>query len=189
MIRAIIFDCFGVVYGDNFDSVWVGLGGDLERDQEFIKNTFNESHTGRITSSASVFAKHLGVSEEEFRRANDEGRGIDRSMLAFIKGLRRDYKIGMLSNIGSGGLGKYIPRETLDEHFDVVVESAQIGFAKPEPNSYGITADKLGVRLGECVFIDDRQEYVEGAVAVGMKAILYENLPRLKEELERILQL
>lgn len=189
MIRAIIFDCFGVVYGDNFDSVWVGLGGDLERDQEFIKNTFYESHTGRITSSASVFAKHLGASEEEFRRANDEGRGIDRSMLAFIKGLRRDYKIGMLSNIGSGGLGKYIPRETLDEHFDVVVESAQIGFAKPEPNSYGITADKLGVRLGECVFIDDRQEYVEGAVAVGMKAILYENLPRLKEELERILQL
>lgn len=187
MIKAIIFDCFGVVYGDNFDSVWVGLGGDLERDQEFIKNTFYESHTGRITSTASIFAKHLGVSEEEFRRANDEGRGIDRSMLAFIKGLKRDYKIGMLSNIGSGGLGKYIPRETLDEHFDVVIESAQIGFAKPEPNAYEITAQRLGVRLDKCVFIDDRPEYVEGAAAVGMKAIVYQNLEQLKEDLAKAL--
>lgn len=51
-----------------------------------------------------------------------------------------------------------------------------------------ITADKLGVRCDECVFIDDRQEYVEGARAVGMQAILYQNLPQLKEDIIKILE-
>ena len=93
----------------------------------------------------------------------------------------------MLSNIGSAGVRRFFPEGLLEQDFDPIVESGVVGWAKPEPQAYEITADRLGVRLGECVFIDDRQEYVDGAVAVGMKGILYQNLPQLQKELEPLL--
>lgn len=93
----------------------------------------------------------------------------------------------MLSNIGDNGLSSYMDYSILEKHFDVVVESAKIGFAEPEARAYEITAERLNVRLDECIFIDDRPNYVEGATHVGMRAILYENLESFKVELEKIL--
>jgi HAD superfamily hydrolase (TIGR01509 family) len=187
MIKAIIFDCFGVVYTDNFDKVWVELGGDLERDTELIRTTFYATHTGKLERSASIFAAHLGVTEEEFRNANEKGRGVDHEVLSYVKELRQTYKLAMLSNIGPGGLKQFIKEGLLEENFDLVVESAAIGYAKPEAAAYEYVADKLGVRLDECIMIDDREYYCEGARAVGMQAILYTSLDQLKQELKIIL--
>jgi HAD superfamily hydrolase (TIGR01509 family) len=64
---------------------------------------------------------------------------------------------------------------------------ARVISAKPEPEAYEITADRLGVRLEECVMIDDRLELCEGAQAVGMKAIMYKGLKQLKTDLESLL--
>ena len=61
----------------------------------------------------------------------------------------------------------------LEQHFDVILESSKIGFAKPEARAYEIAATELGVRLDECIFIDDREHYLEGAAHVGMKTVLY----------------
>jgi len=70
----------------------------------------------------------------------------------------------------------------------VVVASADIGFAKPEAEAYQITADRLGVRYDECVMIDDREDYCQGAIAAGMHAILYKSLVQLQRDLDRVLQ-
>jgi len=75
----------------------------------------------------------------------------------------------------------------LDTYFDAVVASGDIGFAKPEARAYETVADMLDVRLDECVFIDDREIYVEGANAVGMKGVLFTSLKQLKQDLSGIL--
>jgi putative hydrolase of the HAD superfamily len=69
-----------------------------------------------------------------------------------------------------------------------VVASGQIGYAKPEAEAYEITADKLGVSLSECVMIDDRDEYVNAAVGIGMKGIVYNGIDDLRKELKDILK-
>jgi HAD superfamily hydrolase (TIGR01509 family) len=66
--------------------------------------------------------------------------------------------------------------------------SAVIGFAKPGAKAYEAVAEKLGMRLDECVMIDDRQAYCEGARAIGMTAIQYSSMSRLKRELSAILE-
>jgi FMN phosphatase YigB (HAD superfamily) len=43
------------------------------------------------------------------------------------------------------------------------------------------------VRLEECVFTDDREDYCEGARAVGMQAILYKNFTQFRADLEKLL--
>jgi putative hydrolase of the HAD superfamily len=187
MIKAIIFDCFGVVFQDNFGPLYEYFGGDLEKDRDLIADIMHKASSGKITNGTQLLAEHLGTNLDSWNEARNEmdNQGLDYELLKYVKELRKNYKVGMLSNVGPDGLGKYMDYNILNDHFEVVVESAKIGFAKPEARAYEIAADKLGVRLDECIFIDDREEYIEGAVHVGMSTVLYTDLESLKKELEK----
>ncbi|CAN5458149.1 HAD family phosphatase [soil metagenome] len=187
MIKAIIFDCFGVIRIDAFDAAYQRFGGDVSADKEFILQTLYDSNSGRIPSSIPVFAKRLGISPEVWKEAIDSGSTLNQDVLDYALELREIYKVGMLSNIGSGGLERMFEPGLLDIYFDAWVASGDIGCAKPEAQAYEITAGRLGVRLNEAVFIDDRQEYVDGAVSVGMSAILFTSISQLKKDLGVIL--
>ncbi|KAI6193909.1 Bifunctional epoxide hydrolase 2 [Aphelenchoides besseyi] len=52
--------------------------------------------------------------------------------------------------------------------FDDVVESCRVGCRKPEREIFEIMADRLGVRLDECIFVDDWKKNVDGAEAAGL---------------------
>jgi HAD superfamily hydrolase (TIGR01509 family) len=187
VIKAIIFDCFGVVITDGFEDAYRRMGGDPEQDKEFIRAAMRKSDTGQVPTSIPLIAEHLGIADEVWHDAVNDGRVINHELLEYVKELRGTYKIAMLSNIGSAGVRRFFPENFLEQHFDEIVESGVIGFAKPEARAYEVTADRLGVRLDECVFTDDRQEYIDGAVAVGMRAFLYEGVEKLKKDLEKIL--
>ncbi len=188
MIKAIIFDCFGVVITDDFDDAYRRMGGDPDKDSEFIRTTMLKSDSGEIPTSVPVIAKHLGLADLDWHDALNGGRIINYELLEYVKELGSKYKIAMLSNIGSAGVRRFFPVGLLEQYFDPVVESGVIGFAKPEARAYEITADKLGVRLDECLFIDDRPEYIEGAQHVGMKTILFNNFENFKSDLENVLE-
>ena len=75
---------------------------------------------------------------------------------------------GLLSN--SWGVDAY-PTELLEEHFDDVVISAEVGIRKPDPAIFRLAAQRLDVALDACVFVDDLDLNVEAARALGMQAI------------------
>lgn len=187
MIKAIIFDCFGVVISDDFDDAYRSVGGDPDKDRDFIRQTQIDSNTGKIPSSLAVFAEHLGVTEEEWYNAVNGGRIINQSLLDYAAELGKTYKTAMLSNIGSAGVRRFFEPGFLEKYFDPIVESGKIGYAKPEARAFEYVADALGIRLDECVMIDDREDYLVGAQGVGMEIILYENLEQLKKDLGKIL--
>lgn len=188
LIKAIIFDCFGVVISDSLESAYRNLGGNFDKDLEKIDEIRWKSDKGLIPRSAPFFAEMLGVSESTWLDEVASGRSINQSLLDFIQNeLKKDFKIAMLSNVGKNRLPVVFGEGFLEQYFDSVVASGDIGFAKPEARAYEIAADTLGVRLDECIFIDDRIEYIEGAEHVGMQTILYENFYRFKQELEAIL--
>ncbi len=187
MIKAIIFDCFGVVYIDNFAEVYEFFGGNLAKDKEFLEETFFNASKGNIDSGLGVICKHLGIKVDHWRQKQKVVMGFNTELLDYIKEIRPLYKVGMLSNIGKKGLSYSMDYSVLEEYFDDIVESAKIGFAKPEARAYEIVADRLGVRLDECLFIDDRQPYITGAIHVGMKTILYTDFKSFRNNLEKIL--
>jgi HAD superfamily hydrolase (TIGR01509 family) len=47
--------------------------------------------------------------------------------------------------------------------------------SKPDPRIYLLTCERLGVRPAETVFLDDAELAVDGARAVGMQALLFED--------------
>lgn len=189
MIRAIIFDCFGVLVNDGLQALINRLKETDPGTASQVVDVVQLALQNKIDAQVSRerVAALLGLSFDDYRAAIKQAEVKNQELLAYILTLRPTYKIGMLSNILPGGLAARFTLEEMARYFDAVVASGEIGFAKPEARAYEITADRLGVRLDECVMIDDREEYLIGARAVGMRTILYESLPQLKRELGDIL--
>jgi len=69
--------------------------------------------------------------------------------------------------------------------FDVLVWSYQLGIAKPDPAIYLHTLRELDVVPGEALFLDDKAVNIEAAQALGMRAILFSDVARLRADLIR----
>lgn len=133
MIKAIIFDCFGVVL-------------------DVMRGTRNEPVIELITS------------------------------------LRPKYQLAMLSNVrGRWKLDERFREGELDVLFDVVAASGDIGFEKPDPEIYTMTAAKLGLAPQECLFIDDIPDFCAAAEAVGMKSFQFVSTEQSLNELKRLI--
>ena len=49
-----------------------------------------------------------------------------------------------------------------------------------------VTADILGVKPSEALFIDDREENLNPARAAGIRGLRFQSVPRLREDLRRL---
>ncbi len=189
MIRAVIFDCFGVLITDALQAIRDKAGARDATAVREISDVIAANNRGLIDPSESNerIATILGMTSKELRALVAAGEAKNEELMAYVQALRSTYKTAMLSNIAGSSLRRRFDEAELDTHFDVVVASSDIGFAKPEPEAYQTVADRLGVRCDECVFIDDRTLFCDGATAVGMQAILYTNFAQFRSELDKLL--
>lgn len=94
------------------------------------------------------------------------------------------YKTALLSNTEQPAMEFFL--ELRYDVFDAAVFSCAEGALKPEREVYEVAAHKIGVPLSQCVFIDDKQLFVDGAIQAGMKAVLYKNLDQVKQALKSL---
>jgi putative hydrolase of the HAD superfamily len=59
----------------------------------------------------------------------------------------------------------------VDEIFEEVIDSAFVGYRKPEGRIYRLTLERIGMPPEACLFLDDLQVNCEGAEKAGMKAV------------------
>lgn len=189
MIKAIIFDCFGVIVGKGFEYTYRMSGGDPKKDYLFIEDMLYKANMGQITNKqfSLAMSEKLNISLAEWNNCLVKAEQADKELLSFIKSLRKTYKIAILSNSNKGVLKHKIGTEWLNECFDDIIVSADIGLVKPDHDIYKLTAERLAVWPQECVFIDDKQSFVDSASQLGMKGIKYLDLKTLKVELEKVL--
>jgi putative hydrolase of the HAD superfamily len=67
------------------------------------------------------------------------------------------------------------------------VLSHESRLVKPDPKIFDLMAKRLGIELGECLFIDDVERYCVAAENLGMKTILYEDTDQTVEQIRVIL--
>lgn len=109
------------------------------------------------------------------------------NVINLVKTLRANYKTALLSNVSKPGLESRFSAEELQQWFDAVVVSGEVGRVKPDPEIYRLTAARLGVEPAECVFIDDNEAYAEAAKTVDMQAICFQSNKQMKRELDALL--
>ena len=194
-MRGLIVDFGGVLTTNVFDSFKAFCRAEgLPEDS--VKNMFREQgeglallrqlEKGELTAAefSEKFAPLLGVSSENLVERLFGGVGPDEPMVEAVRRARKaGIRTGLISN--SWGEGLAYDEAILDELFDAVVISGDVGLHKPQPEIFLMGAERIGVAPEDCVFVDDLRENCAGAEAVGMKAILHRGsagtLPQLEE--------
>jgi putative hydrolase of the HAD superfamily len=96
------------------------------------------------------------------------------------------YRTLLLSNTDPERFGFVRRRFPEILFFDDYVLSYELKLLKPEPAIYRAAAAKAGRLPEECVFIDDMEENVKGAVAAGLAGVLYRPETDLAAELRKL---
>ena len=65
--------------------------------------------------------------------------------------------------------------------------SCDVHMVKPDPAFFRLLLEKYQLDPARCVFIDDIETNLEGARAVGMHTILFENPAQAEAQLDRVL--
>jgi glucose-1-phosphatase len=103
---------------------------------------------------------------------------------SMIEGLRRRYRVLLMSNTNAIHFRMIRERYPILEHFDDYVLSYQVKAMKPSPVIYNEAVRRAGCEAGECFFTDDIAAYVEGAKAVGIDAVQFQSRDQLEQELK-----
>jgi putative hydrolase of the HAD superfamily len=75
----------------------------------------------------------------------------------------------------------------VDEIFETVVDSAFVGCRKPEPEIYALTLERIGLPAEACLFVDDLAHNCEGARAIGMTAVHFQDNDQAISEIRNAL--
>ncbi len=113
---------------------------------------------------------------------------LNQELAEYFTCLRPRYRTGILSNSFVGAREREEELYRFAERCDVIVYSHEEGALKPDPRIYHAVCERLSVAPAAAVFLDDVQENVDGAIAVGMKAIRFRENTQAIGELDALLR-
>lgn len=182
-IKAIIFDFGGVLLRRRSEEerrYWterLGLRQGWVDDVLYGGEEWGLVKVGAITNDefwrrlGPKLGLHTAEEVDRFRQEYYAGERLDQRLVELVRSLRGKYKLAVLSN-ASGNVDDLLQeRFGIRNLFDLVVDSACVGVAKPDRAIYELALEKLGVAPHEAVFIDDLAGNVAAAAALGIHAI------------------
>ncbi|MCH7664046.1 MAG: HAD family phosphatase, partial [Chloroflexi bacterium] len=143
----------------------------------------SEVHWQNISQSLGLSAAQAADVRNEFF-AGDE---LDSGLIDYIGELKQKYRLAMLSNAPTDARNSISEKWHIDDAFDLIIISAEVGLMKPDPAIYELTLKQLGFEPYEAVFIDDFSENIKTARQVGMPSILFHNPDQTRADLQSLL--
>ncbi len=196
MIKAIFFDLGGVLTRDLFplmESYLSGLTGvPYPKVREIRKQYWLDYELGRMDGVKffSLQIKDMGVNlnAEEVLTKSLELLSVKQETLSIVKRLKDTgkYDLGVLSN-NTDEWSEYTENDLgLGQYFDAWIISSHHHIKKPDKEIYDLAAEKLGLKTSDCLFIDNTQRNVDGAIAAGMQSIRFTDAEKLEKDLKEL---
>jgi epoxide hydrolase-like predicted phosphatase len=197
-IKTIFFDFGGVIQRTEYQAPRQLLAQRFNLEYDDIDNIVFNSATAKQATVGEVpvekhweaVAKRLKVSKEDVAAVEREffaGDVIDHSIMEYLRSLRPRYRTGLISNAWSD-MREYLVRQKLDDAFDTLTISAEVGVAKPEAKIYLLALEQAQVKAEAAVFVDDVPANIEACEALGMKGILFRDPLKAMNELKKLLK-
>ncbi len=188
MIRAIIFDCFGVLTTDRWREFSATLTTEQhEKARYALEHGYN---VGRLKTNEflqqlqDITGRSRGELEQVFLRTDF---AKNEQLLDYIARLKKTYKIGLISNVASDRIRQNILTKTEQQLFDTMLMSFEVGVAKPDPQIYQLCCERLGIAASEAVMVDDIEAYCRAAEAIGMSSVVYTDFSTFLHKLGELL--
>jgi len=180
MIKAIIFDYFGVISSDEY---WQMVKVDKNMTSDWL-NMANRVNLGKLhwLDFMKTVAERTGKSFEEVERIYAQEK-INPGVVALAQELKSQYKIGLITNAHHEFLEPILENTKLNDIFNTIVISSRVGYIKPDKRIFELALQELEIEPKEAVFIDDIERNVTAAQAMGLNGIFYKDLAQLRHEL------
>jgi len=65
-------------------------------------------------------------------------------------------------------------RVPLLARFQAIIDATHTNILKPDPRAYQMVLDALSLDAALCVFVDDQQRNIDGAIACGLRTVLFD---------------
>ena len=188
-LKAIIFDLGGVILNIDYNKTSAAFKAagvkniDEMYSQKVANQLFEDLETGKVTQTQFYDEiRNSGMVEltnQQIKKAWDAMLlDFREETLLFIASLKSKYKIFLLSNTNSIHLSRFYEiydsmkrQSTFESLFDEIYYSHLIGARKPDLAAYQYVIDRNNLNAGECLFIDDSIQNIEGARLAGLNAI------------------
>ncbi len=111
---------------------------------------------------------------EELRLTDiDSWSRVDEEMVAYVRSLREVAEVALLSNIPADHADAFLAAQPWLYDLDHLAFSGRIKAAKPDPAAFQHCVAALRAAPADFLFVDDREENVRAARAVGMDGHLF----------------
>jgi len=192
--KTVVFDFNGVMTRNGKSELVVDfLSDSFHLSPEEYEKANREKKASGLTYEQywRQFAREKGIELPEnwgvqLQAAMKESSDVNPEMYVLIDDLKKNrIRVGLLTNTDEEWAN--INREFgFFKPFDPCLLSYQLGVKKPDPAIFRVLLTELGPsKPKEVVFIDDKEENVEQAKALGIDAILFESSDQIRLELQQ----
>ena len=196
MIKAVIFDFGGVfdqkheaLEGFRIAAARYNLEPQAFYDLLYSGEAWQQAKLGAMNADGywRAIMEQLGheptADVGAFRSELFAGHELDAGVVRIAQRLHRRVPLALLSNATDELEMVLRERGGIDHLFQVVVNSARVGVAKPDPRAYQLALDGLRCKPHEVLFIDDKPRNIRAAVELGIPSVLFTDAAALEREL------
>ena len=186
-IKAIVFDCFGVLIKSGHNL----LRQDFPKLRNLVDELQAKSDLGildRDDFNKQIAAKTNFTAKE----IDDRYWGTNKynySVIEIAENFKATgrYKIALLINISHDWMTDILSYFNSKNLFDEIVLSGDVNIVKPDPRIFKLMADKLSLNPEECIMVDDLASNVNGARLAGMHGVVFFSPEQLISDINVIL--
>ncbi len=194
-IDVVIFDFGGVLIVWDRRHLFRKLFDDTEQMEWFLSEVCSEEWN-RELDRGLPYEKAIAERQEKFpdfadhiyaywSRWEEMAPGPIEGTAEIVEELRTSgMRLGGLTNFSADTFPRAQAKFPILTTFDDVVVSGIEKIIKPQAEIYELASLRFGVPPERCLFIDDREDNVEGARRVGMDAVRFIDAAKLRGELE-----
>lgn len=191
-VKLLVFDMGHVFVDFNWEAVCQGFCAKANRSRDEFRQVLSYIgslgyEVGKI-STADFLAElnqqlQTSITLAEFTTLWNHTFVENPEMANLLTTLRTQRPLYLLSNTNENHYGFLQSTYDVARHFDGLVLSYVVGYAKPDRKIYEEVLTKSGFAASECLFIDDLEPNVAAAEALGMRAIRFVGIDDLKQRL------
>ncbi|HEY5984002.1 MAG TPA: HAD family phosphatase [Anaerolineales bacterium] len=196
-IQAVLFDLGGVILRTEYQAPREHLAERLNSSYEDLVRIVFESESARRASLGEISTQqHWEAVVGRLRRPSTEipelrdeffaGDVLDRSLVDYIRALRKRRRSGLISNAWPD-MREYIVSNKIEDAFDSIIISSEVGILKPDPGIFELALGGLEVQPSQAVLVDDTPANIDGARALGMAGVIFRDPDQMKRDLEALL--
>lgn len=125
------------------------------------------------------------VCPQELYRAGSDIFWLNEPMVPILEKLRSEgYRMVLLSNTTAAHLRFIRENFPVLDFMDELVLSYEVGAMKPEDAIYEAALKRIHCPPGNCLYVDDISENIEGGRRFGLRAEVYSDTPKFLRDLQ-----